>query len=76
MWLGPNNPQKQYQNVFFYTSFFNNIIYETIFLLFPCLKKVFQEVFGYLIEEFKTYKPIFSAIKNEYEVTLGMCNLF
>uniref|UniRef100_A0A9J8DEM9 Translin-associated factor X interacting protein 1 n=1 Tax=Cyprinus carpio carpio TaxID=630221 RepID=A0A9J8DEM9_CYPCA len=33
--------------------------------------QVFQEVFGYLIEEFKTYKPIFSAIKNEYDVTLA-----
>uniref|UniRef100_A0A673J915 Translin-associated factor X interacting protein 1 n=1 Tax=Sinocyclocheilus rhinocerous TaxID=307959 RepID=A0A673J915_9TELE len=32
--------------------------------------QVFQEVFGYLIEEFKTYKPILSAIKNEYDVTL------
>ncbi|XP_058606965.1 translin-associated factor X-interacting protein 1 isoform X2 [Onychostoma macrolepis] len=33
--------------------------------------QVFQEVFGYLIEEFKTYKPIFSAIKNEYDITLA-----
>lgn len=38
--------------------------------------KVYQEVFGYLIEEFKTYKPILSAIKNEYDITLGMYNLF
>jgi len=27
-------------------------------------------VFEYLIEDFKTYKPIFAAIKNEYEMTL------
>ncbi|XP_051580130.1 translin-associated factor X-interacting protein 1-like [Myxocyprinus asiaticus] len=33
--------------------------------------QVHQEVFGYLIEEFKTYKPIFSTIKNEYDITLA-----
>ncbi|XP_051726009.1 translin-associated factor X-interacting protein 1 isoform X2 [Ctenopharyngodon idella] len=33
--------------------------------------QVYQEVFGYLIEEFKTYKPILSAIKNEYDITLA-----
>ncbi|KAL1256794.1 hypothetical protein QQF64_012339 [Cirrhinus molitorella] len=33
--------------------------------------QVFQEVFGYLIEEFKTYKPLLSAIKNEYDITLA-----
>lgn len=27
-------------------------------------------MFGYLVEDFKTYKPIFSAIKNEYEMML------
>ena len=27
-----------------------------------------REVFEYLIEEFKTYKPLLSAIKNEYEL--------
>ncbi|XP_067933736.1 translin-associated factor X-interacting protein 1-like [Watersipora subatra] len=29
-----------------------------------------REVFEYLIEDFKTYKPIFAAIKNEYEMML------
>ena len=27
-----------------------------------------REVFEYLIEDFKTYKPLLSAIKNEYEM--------
>ena len=29
-----------------------------------------REVFEYLIEDFKTYKPLLSAIKNEYELYL------
>jgi hypothetical protein len=33
--------------------------------------QAFREVFEYLIEEFKTYKPILSAIKNEYELMLS-----
>lgn len=33
--------------------------------------QVYQEVFGYLIDEFKTYKPVLSAIKNEYDITLA-----
>lgn len=33
--------------------------------------QVYQEVFGHLIEEFKTYKPILSAIKKEYDITLA-----
>ncbi|XP_050991549.1 translin-associated factor X-interacting protein 1 isoform X2 [Labeo rohita] len=33
--------------------------------------QIFQEVFGYLIEEFKTYKPLLSVIKNEYDLTLA-----
>ncbi|XP_056621872.1 translin-associated factor X-interacting protein 1 isoform X2 [Triplophysa dalaica] len=33
--------------------------------------QVYQEVFGYLVDEFKTYKPIFSAIKKEYDITLA-----
>ena len=28
-------------------------------------------MFEYLIEDFKTYKPLFSAIKNEYEMMLS-----
>ncbi|XP_078526115.1 translin-associated factor X-interacting protein 1 [Lissotriton helveticus] len=31
----------------------------------------YREVFEYFIEEFKTYKPLLSAIKNEYELTLA-----
>ncbi|KAG2469744.1 TXIP1 protein, partial [Polypterus senegalus] len=34
-------------------------------------EKAYQEVFEYFIEDFKTYKPLLSAIKNEYEVTLA-----
>ncbi|XP_039619024.1 translin-associated factor X-interacting protein 1 isoform X1 [Polypterus senegalus] len=33
--------------------------------------QAYQEVFEYFIEDFKTYKPLLSAIKNEYEVTLA-----
>ena len=34
------------------------------------LLKAFREVFEYLIEDFKTYKPLLSAIKHEYEMML------
>ena len=30
-----------------------------------------REVFEYLIEDFKTYKPLLSAIKNEYEMMIA-----
>jgi len=30
-----------------------------------------REVFEYLIEDFKTYKPLLSSIKNEYEMMLA-----
>jgi hypothetical protein len=30
-----------------------------------------REVFEYLIEDFKTYKPLLAAIKNEYEMMLA-----
>ncbi|PIK45531.1 putative translin-associated factor X-interacting protein 1-like [Apostichopus japonicus] len=33
--------------------------------------QAFREVFEYLIEDFKTYKPLLSAIKNEYEMKLS-----
>ncbi|XP_046720087.1 translin-associated factor X-interacting protein 1 isoform X3 [Silurus meridionalis] len=32
--------------------------------------QAFREVFDYFIGNFKTYKPLLSAIKNEYEITL------
>ncbi|XP_058243105.1 translin-associated factor X-interacting protein 1 isoform X3 [Hemibagrus wyckioides] len=32
--------------------------------------QAYREVFDYFIEGFKTYKPLLSAIKNEYEITL------
>ncbi|XP_078067088.1 translin-associated factor X-interacting protein 1 [Mustelus asterias] len=32
--------------------------------------QAYREVFEYFIEDLKTYKPLLSAIKNEYEVTL------
>nr|XP_002739306.1 PREDICTED: translin-associated factor X-interacting protein 1-like [Saccoglossus kowalevskii] len=33
--------------------------------------QAYREVFEYLIEDFKTYKPLLSAIKNEYEMMLS-----
>jgi len=33
--------------------------------------KAYREVFDYLIESFKTYKPILASIKNEYEMMLA-----
>jgi hypothetical protein len=32
--------------------------------------QVYREVFQYLIEDFKTYKPLLASIKNEYEMVL------
>ena len=32
--------------------------------------QAFREVFEYLIEDFKTYKPLLSAVKSEYEMLL------
>lgn len=34
--------------------------------------QAYREAFEYLLEEFKTYKPILSMIKNEYEMMLAM----
>lgn len=45
-------------------------------LYYVCPSKPYREVFNYFIEDFKTYKPLLSAIKNEYELTLGMCTVF
>lgn len=36
-----------------------------------CYVQAHREVFEYLVEDFKTYKPIFAAIKNEYEMMLS-----
>ncbi|KAL7870497.1 hypothetical protein SRHO_G00079940 [Serrasalmus rhombeus] len=33
--------------------------------------QAYREVFDYFIENFKTYKPLLSAIKNEYDITLA-----
>ncbi|XP_071958609.1 translin-associated factor X-interacting protein 1-like [Antedon mediterranea] len=33
--------------------------------------QAFREVFEYLIQDFKTYRPLLSAIKNEYEMMLS-----
>nr|XP_015224003.1 PREDICTED: translin-associated factor X-interacting protein 1 [Lepisosteus oculatus] len=33
--------------------------------------QAYQEVFQYFIEDLKTYKPLLSAIKNEYEIALA-----
>lgn len=34
--------------------------------------QAYREAFEYLLEEFKTYKPILSVIKNEYEMMLAL----
>ncbi|CAF3399761.1 unnamed protein product [Rotaria sp. Silwood1] len=36
--------------------------------------QVFREVFSTIIDDFKTYKPLLSAIKNEYEIMLSHLN--
>jgi hypothetical protein len=36
--------------------------------------QAFREAFEYLLEEFKTYKPLLSSIKNEYEMMLAAQN--
>jgi hypothetical protein len=41
------------------------VYYYNIFL------QAHREVFEYLIEDFKTYKPLLSAVKNEYEMMLA-----
>ena len=33
--------------------------------------KAYRQVFEHLIEDFKTYKPLLSSIKNEYEMMLS-----
>ncbi|XP_048448760.1 translin-associated factor X-interacting protein 1-like isoform X2 [Rhincodon typus] len=33
--------------------------------------QAYREVFEYFIEDLKTYKPLLSAIKNEYEITIA-----
>lgn len=38
------------------------------------LSQAYREAFEYLLEEFKTYKPLLSAIKNEYEMMLAAQN--
>lgn len=39
--------------------------------LFNYFSKAYREVFEYLIEEFRTYKPLLASIKNEYELMLS-----
>lgn len=38
--------------------------------IFFNLSQVFREVFATIIDGFKTYKPLLSSIKNEYEIML------
>ena len=35
------------------------------------MSQAHQEVFEYLIEDFRTYKSLLSAIKNEYELFIA-----
>ncbi|GAB1293587.1 Translin-associated factor X-interacting protein 1 [Apodemus speciosus] len=37
-----------------------------------CLAEPYREIFEFFIEDFKTYKPLLSSIKNAYEVMLGL----
>lgn len=41
------------------------------YILFNFRLQAHREVFDYLMEEFSTYKPLLSAIKNEYEMMLS-----
>ncbi|KAJ8417908.1 hypothetical protein AAFF_G00227510 [Aldrovandia affinis] len=36
-----------------------------------CKLQAYRDVFDYFIEDFRTYKPLLTSIKNEYETTLG-----
>ena len=42
-----------------------------MFLKLSFLSQPYREIFEFFIDNFKTYKPLLSAIKNEYEATLG-----
>lgn len=42
-----------------------------IFIPYVAFRQAHREVFEYLIEDFKTYKPLLSGIKNEYEMMLA-----
>lgn len=42
-----------------------------MFLKLSFLFQPYREIFEFFIDNFKTYKPLLSAIKNEYEATLG-----
>ena len=37
-----------------------------------CAVQAHREVFEYLIEDFRTYKPLLSAIKTEYELYITL----
>lgn len=52
----PPNSENHATECFFKLSFFS---------------QPYREIFEFFIDNFKTYKPLLSAIKNEYEVTLG-----
>lgn len=41
------------------------------FLKLSFFSQPYREIFEFFIDNFKTYKPLLSAIKNEYEATLG-----
>lgn len=46
------------------------------FLKLSFFSQPYREIFEFFIDNFKTYKPLLSAIKNEYEVTLGKLSDF
>uniref|UniRef100_A0A8C0EPJ4 Translin-associated factor X-interacting protein 1 N-terminal domain-containing protein n=1 Tax=Bubo bubo TaxID=30461 RepID=A0A8C0EPJ4_BUBBB len=44
---------------------------EGVFRALSLFSQPYREIFESFIEDFKTYKPLLTAIKNEYEVTLA-----
>lgn len=52
----------------FYLIVLDNAIVYVYYIIFL---QAHREVFEYLIEDFKTYKPLLSAVKNEYEMMLA-----
>ena len=48
-----------------------NVLSHVLLNYFSLDLQAYREVFEYLIEDFKTYKPLLSSIKTEYEMMLA-----
>lgn len=68
--LSQNKAKTYYNYIFFVCLYILNQ-----YLLLHWLQ-VYREAFGHFIKEFKTYQPLLSAIKKEYENTLGQRDTF